>query len=166
MPIVKSVVYADQRLVPSGYGDSNPSASGGAGGISSSVVDMAPILAALNLTAADNPLLAPCEVQAMFQAAAATFTNPAGQMVGMRAHGWDSCNQSNGNWKAQKGGSSAANQSSVAHFANGISMAVAWAHAIVAGDWYPWFPEVIGPANAKDWGTTDLFPTFGMSALS
>ena len=68
--------------------------------------------------------------------------------------------------KAQKGGSWVDAQSGVAHFPNGISMSVVWAHAIVNGDWYPWFPEVIGPATAEDWGTTDLFPTFGMSPLS
>jgi CubicO group peptidase (beta-lactamase class C family) len=166
MPIAKSVVDPDERLVPSGYGDSNFTVSGPAGGISSAVVDMARILAALNLTATDNPLLAPSEIQSMFQAAAATFMNTSGKVQGMRAHGWDSCSQSNGGWLAQKGGSWVDNQSSVAHFPNGISMAVAWAHAVVDGDWYPWFPEVIGPATAKDWGATDLFPTFGMPTLS
>ncbi|HEY6343838.1 MAG TPA: serine hydrolase [Bryobacteraceae bacterium] len=166
MPIANSVIYADQRLVPSGYGDANFSVSSGAGGVSSSVVDMARILAALNLTAADNPLLAPSEIQSMFQAAAATFTNSMGQVQGFRGHGWDSCNQSSGGWQAQKGGSWVDAQSGVAHFPNGISMTVVWAHAIVDGDWYPWFPEVIGPATAEDWGTTDLFPTFGMSPLS
>jgi hypothetical protein len=128
---------------------------------------MARILATLNLSATDNPLLAPSEIQSMFQAAAATFTNATGQEQGMRGHGWDSCEKSNGDWQAQKGGSWVDNQSSVAHFPNGISMAVAWAHAIVRpGDWYPWFPGVIGAATAKDWGATDLFPTFGMSTLS
>ena len=166
MPIAKSVVDPDQRLVPSGYGDANYSVHGADGGISSSVVDMARILAALNLTATDNPLLAPSEIQSMFQAAAATFTNPNGQVQGMRGHGWDSCDKSIGDWQAQKGGSWVDNQSCVAHFPDGISMAVAWAHAIVQGDWYPWFPEVIGPATAKDWGASDLFPTFGMSPLS
>jgi hypothetical protein len=164
MPLAHSVVDADQRLVPSGYGDANYSVVGPDGGISSAVIDMARILAALNLTAANNPMLAPSEIQSMFQAAAA----------GYRAHGWDGCSQSNGGWKAQKGGSWVDNQSCVAHFPNGISMAVAWAHSIVPtgnqypnppGDWYPWFPEVTNPASAQDWGTTDLFPSFGMPSL-
>jgi hypothetical protein len=30
------------------------------------------------------------------------------------------------------------------------------------GDCYPNLPEVITPAENHDWGTTDLFPTFGM----
>jgi CubicO group peptidase (beta-lactamase class C family) len=166
MPIEKSVIYADQRVVPSGYGDTNYSVSSSAGGISSAAVDMARILAALNLSSADNPLLAPSEIQSMFQAAAATFTNTKGQVQGMRAHGWDSCSSSNGGWQAQKGGSWVDCQSSVVHFPNGISMSVAWAHAMVQGDWYQWFPEVIGPATAEDWGATDLFPTFGMPTLS
>ena len=166
MPVVKSVIYADQRLVPSGYGDTNFSISSSAGGISSAAVDMARILAALNLSAPDNPLLAPSEIQSMFQAAAATFTNTSGQVQGMRAHGWDSCTGSIGSWQAQKGGSWVDCQSCVAHFPNGISMSVAWAHSIVQSDWYPWFPEVIGPATAEDWGATDLFPAFGMPSLS
>ena len=102
----------------------------------------------------------------MFQAAAATFTNTSGQVQGMRAHGWDSCTGSIGSWQAQKGGSWVDCQSCVAHFPNGISMSVAWAHSIVQSDWYPWFPEVIGPATAEDWGATDLFPAFGMPSLS
>jgi CubicO group peptidase (beta-lactamase class C family) len=156
MPIVNSVVDADQRLVPSGYGDANFAVSTGGGGISSSVVDMARILAALNLTAVNNPLLAPSEIQSMFQAAAA----------GDRAHGWDSCTQSSGGWQAQKGGSWVDNQSCVSVWPDGMSMSVAWAHAVVDGDWYPWFPEVRTAFTSHNWGATDLFPTFGMPALS
>ena len=156
MPIVNSVVDPDQQLVPSGYGDANFSVSTGGGGISSSVVDMARILAALNLTATNNPLLAPSEIQSMFQAAAA----------GDRAHGWDTCTQSNGGWLAQKGGSWVDNQSCVSVWPDGMSMAVAWAHAIVDGNWYPWFPGVRTAFTSQDWGTADLFPGFGMPALS
>jgi hypothetical protein len=87
MPIRSSVVYPDQRLVPSGYGDWGPTVTAPAGGISSAVVDMARILAALNLTAADNPLLAPSEIESMFQAATATVTLPNGNVSGMRGHG-------------------------------------------------------------------------------
>lgn len=162
MPIYKSVVDRDQRLVPAGYGDLNFGVAGPAGGISSAAVDMARILAALNLTATDNPMLAPSEIKAMFQASAATFTNPftnpPGQVTTMRGHGWDYCtSESGGGWYAQKGGSEDDNQSCVRHSTNGISMAVAWAHSVVAGNWYPDFPEVINTAIAHDWGTTDLF---------
>jgi hypothetical protein len=45
---------------------------------------------------------------------------------------------------------------------NGISMAIAFAHNDAAGGCYPNFPEVITPGENHDWGTTDLFPTFGM----
>jgi hypothetical protein len=166
MPIRSSVVYPDQRLVPSGYGDWGPTVTAPAGGISSAVVDMARILAALNLTAADNPLLAPSEIESMFQAATATVTLPNGNVSGMRGHGWDYCTSEPGNgWYAQKGGSLAGDQSCVRHSTNDISMAVAWGHSIVDGDWYPDFPEVITPAIAQNWGTTDLFPTFGMPGL-
>jgi CubicO group peptidase (beta-lactamase class C family) len=167
MPIRPSVVYPDQRLVPSGYGDWGPATvTAPAGGISSAVVDMARILAALNLTAADNPLLAPNEIESMFQAATATVTLPNGSVSGMRGHGWDYCSSEPGNgWYAQKGGSLAGDQSCLRHSTNDISMAVAWGHSIVDGDWYPDFPEVIKPAIAQNWGSTDLFPTFGMPSL-
>jgi CubicO group peptidase (beta-lactamase class C family) len=174
MPIANSTVDSDQRLVPSGYGDGgNPAVTAPAGGISSAVIDMARVLAALNLSAADNPLLAPSEIESMFQAATATVTLPNGTVSGMRGHGWDGCQpQPNGGWDAQKGGSWVDNQSCV-HYkthdlsnnTDGISMAVAWAHSVTAGDWYPNFPEVIAPAEAHDWGTTDLFHTFGMPSL-
>jgi CubicO group peptidase (beta-lactamase class C family) len=178
MPIVQSVVDADQRLVPAGYGDNNYSVTGPAGGISSAVIDMARILAALNLSAADNPLLAPAEITAMFTAATATVTLPPPKgTVGMRGHGWDGCSaEPGGGFYAQKGGEENDNQSCVRFSANGISMAVAWAHWEVDGDprttpskswdWYPDFPDVITPAENHDWGGTDLFPAFGMPTLT
>ena len=178
MKIVQSVVDADQRLVPAGYGDQNYSVTGPAGGISSAVVDMARILAALNLSAADNPLLAPAEITAMFNAATATVTLPDGTVTGIRGHGWDGCStEPGGGFYAQKGGQENDNQSCVRFSANGISMAVAWAHWEVDGDprttpskswdWYPDFPDVITPAeNHGDWGGTDLFPAFGMPTLT
>jgi CubicO group peptidase (beta-lactamase class C family) len=167
MPIRSSVVYPDQRLVPSGYGDWGPAAvTAPAGGISSAVIDMARILAALNLTAADNPLLVPSEIVSMFQAATATVKLPDGTVSGMRGHGWDYCaSEPNNGWYAQKGGSGDGDQSCVRHSTNDISMAVAWAHSVVDGNWYPNFPEVITPAIGHDWGTTDLFPAFGMPSL-
>jgi CubicO group peptidase (beta-lactamase class C family) len=171
MPLANSVVDADQRLVPSGYGDTDFNLVGAGGGISSAVVDMARILAALNAT--DNALLPPSEIQSMFEAASATI-NIGGTVQSMRGHGWDDCFQSNGGWQAQKGGNWVDNQASVARWPNGISMAVAWAHAQVlngaAADgayaWYPWFPAVFNAATSQDWGSTDLFPTFGMPTLS
>ena len=166
MPLANSVVDPDQHLIPSGYGDANYAVVGPAGGISSSILDMARILAALNLTASDNPLLDPSEINGLFQAAAATYTNTQGRTAGMRAHGWDYCNsEPNGGWYAQKGGSWVDNQSCLRYSTNDISMAVAWAHSVVGGDWYPNFPEVITPATAQDWGIKDLFPTFGMPSL-
>jgi CubicO group peptidase (beta-lactamase class C family) len=169
MPIARSVLDPDQRLVSSGYGDGNFTVGAGAGGISSAVVDMARILAALNVTSTDNPLLAPSEINAMFQAATASIT-VGGQTQSMRAHGWDFCMaKSNGGWYAQKGGSWVDAQSCVRFHgqnqSDDICMAVAWAHSVTAGDWYPDFPEVTQPAITQDWGTTDLFPTFGMPSL-
>jgi CubicO group peptidase (beta-lactamase class C family) len=166
MPILASVMDADQRQVPAGYGNANFPVVAAAGGISSAVVDMVRILAALNLTAPDNPLLAPSEINAMFNAATATITRKNGTVTGMRGHGWDSCSpQSGGGFYAQKGGLWHDDQSCVRHSPNDISMAVAWGHWLTGGDWYPDFPEVINAAAAHDWGTTDLFPTFGMPSL-
>jgi hypothetical protein len=102
----------------------------------------------------------------MFQAATATVTLPNGNLSGIRGHGWDSCNsEPNNGWYAQKGGSGAGDQSYVHLSTNDISMAVAWAHSVVDGDWYPNFPEVVTAAIAQNCGTTDLFPTFGMPGL-
>jgi hypothetical protein len=84
----------------------------------------------------------------------------------MRGHGWDYCtSEPNAGWYAQKGGLENDNQSVLRYSTNDISMALAWAHWPTGGDWYPDFPEVIGPATKQDWGSTDLFPSFGMPRL-
>jgi hypothetical protein len=94
----------------------------------------------------------------------------AGVWEPMSAHGWDFCMaKPNGGWYAQKGGSWVDAQSCVRFHgqnqSDDICMAVAWAHSVTAGDWYPDFPEVTQPAITQDWGTTDLFPTLGMPSL-
>jgi CubicO group peptidase (beta-lactamase class C family) len=166
MPIVQSVLDPTQPLVPWEYGSRNLEVTAPAAGISSAVVDMARILAAFSLTAADNPLLAPAEITAMMTAAA-TFTNTNGQVSGMRVHGWDSANiEPNGGWYAEKGGLIFDAQSCLHLSTNDISMSVVWGHWPIGGDWYPDFPEVINAAKAQNWGSADLFPTFGMPSLT
>jgi CubicO group peptidase (beta-lactamase class C family) len=167
MPIVQSVLDPIQPLVPWEYGSRNFEVTAPAGGISSAAVDMARILAALSLTAADNPMLAPAEITAMITAATATFTNTNGQVSGMRGHGWDSANaEPSGGWYAEKGGLIFDAQSCLHLSTNDISMSVLWGHWPVGGDWYPDFPEVINAAKAQNWGSADLFPTFGMPSLT
>ncbi|MBV9363322.1 MAG: serine hydrolase [Solirubrobacterales bacterium] len=167
MPIVPSVLDPAQPLVPWEYGSRNFEVTAPAGGISSAVVDMARILAAFSLMAADNPMLAPAEITAMMTAATATFTNTSGQVSGMRAHGWDAAAaEPNGGWYGQKGGLIFDAQSCLHLSTDDISMSVVWGHWPTGGDWYPDFPEVINTAKTQNWGSTDLFPTFGMPSLA
>jgi CubicO group peptidase (beta-lactamase class C family) len=177
IPLVPSQIIPGQPLQPFGY-DNNFAISAGAGGLASSVIDMARVLAALNDTSPDNPLLDPSEIIAMFQAAAQTLPDANGNQVGLRAHGWDHCcpektggvqlkGSTPSAWYAQKGGSYAGAGATLRHSTTGISMALLLAHQPIGqqGQSYPDFPAVIHAAEGQDWGDTDLFPQFGMDSL-
>jgi CubicO group peptidase (beta-lactamase class C family) len=159
----ESVVDADRRLRTTGYGGFwNLERDDGGGGLSGSVVDVARLLAMLDIRDR-NPVLRPETIANLFTLAAAA----------PRGHGFDSAQVvSSGEYYGQKGGDiPESNQNCVRYRTNDLSMVVCWnRHDIGEGSggdnwWYPDFPAVLDVARSTDWGSSDLFPTFGMPTL-
>jgi CubicO group peptidase (beta-lactamase class C family) len=159
-----SVVEPDRRLRASGFGGFwNLERDDAAGGLSGAVVDVARLLAMLNVRTG-NPILQPAAIANLF-----TLASAGG------GHGFDKArvdNAASGNFYGMKGGSlPESSQNCVRYQTDDISMVVCWnRHDIgegVAGDnwWYPEFPAVLGAARAYSWGSSDLFPGFGMATF-
>jgi hypothetical protein len=94
----------------------------------------------------------------MFQAASQSF----------RGHGWDGMTAlAGGGYMGQKGGLLGSSQNSIYYTSGKLSFVVCWNHnPVSSGNWYPNFPAVVTAANAHDWGSTDLFPQYGMPSFS
>ena len=164
-----SVVEPDRRLRASGFGGSfNPERDDSAGGLSGAVVDVARLLAMLDVRTG-NPVLQPASIANLF-----TLASAGG------GHGFDSASvldAAHRKFYGMKGGSlGESSQNCVRYQTDDISMVMCWnRHDIgegVAGDnwWYPDFPAVLAAARSYSWSSSDLFPSFGMptfgSALS
>jgi len=162
--IGQSVVDPDRRLRASGYGGWwNLERDDGGGGLSGSVVDVARLLAMLDIRTS-NPVLQPAAISKLFALAAANG-----------GHGFDSAqiiDATKGVYYGMKGGSiPESNQNCVRYQTDDYSMVVCWNRSDIgegaAGDgwWYPNFPAVLGIARSSTWGRGDLFPGFGMPTL-
>jgi CubicO group peptidase (beta-lactamase class C family) len=159
-----SMVDPDRRLRASGYGGFwNLERDDAGGGLSGSVVDVARLLAMLDVRTA-NPVLTPAAIANLFTLAAAGG-----------GHGFDSAqvvNATNGDYYGMKGGSlPESSQNCVRYRTDDFSMVVCWNRSDIAegaggdGWWYPDFPAVLGAARSATWGPGDLFPGFGMPTL-
>ncbi len=158
-----SMVDPDRRLRGSGYGGFwNLERDDAGGGLSGAVVDVARLLAMLDIRVG-NPVLQSATIANLFTMAAA-----AG------GHGMDSgsvLDAAAGNYYGMKGGSlPESSQNCVRYQTNDISMVVCWNRSDITeggndGWWYPDFPAVLNAARAHTWGSTDLFPTFGMPSF-
>lgn len=75
-------------------------------------------------------------------------------------------NEINGRYYGQKGGDLVTSQN-VLQFNGEWGFIANWAGRVVepGTHWYPNFPELMRVATKVDFGTTDLFPNFGMAAL-
>lgn len=160
-----SVVDPDRRLRASGYGGYwNLERNDGGGGLSGSVVDLARVLAMLDVRTS-NPVLNPDAIKRLFKLAAAGG-----------GHGFDSAridNAARGEYYGMKGGDiPESNQNCVRYQTADYSMVVCWNRSDIGegsgGDawWYPDFPAVLGIARTARWSSTDLFPKFGMPTLA
>jgi CubicO group peptidase (beta-lactamase class C family) len=158
-----SMVDADRRWRGSGYGGFwNLERDDAGGGLSGAVVDVARLLAMLDVRVG-NPVLRPATIANLFTMAAA-----AG------GHGFDTGavqDAAAGHYYGMKGGSLPGSSQNCARYqTNDFSMVVCWNRSDIAeggsdGWWYPDFPAVLNAARAHSWGTSDLFPTFGMPSF-
>jgi CubicO group peptidase (beta-lactamase class C family) len=161
----QSVVEPDRPLRASGFGGVwNFERDDSAGGLSGAVIDVARQLAMLDVRSG-NPVLQPASITDLFTLAATGG-----------GHGFDSAtviDAARGNFYGMKGGSlPESSQNCVRYQSDDISMVVCWnRHDIgegMAGDrwWYPDFPAVLDAASAYSWGSSDLFPFFGMPTFA
>jgi CubicO group peptidase (beta-lactamase class C family) len=159
-----SVVEPDRRLRASAYGGWwNLERDDSGGGLSGSVVDVARLLAMLDIRTG-NPVLQPAAIANLFTLAAT-----------MGGHGFDSAqviDAANGIYYGMKGGDiPESNQNCVRYQTNDYSMVVCWNRSDIGegalrdGWWYPDFPTVLSIARTTSWGPGDLFPGFGMPSL-
>jgi CubicO group peptidase (beta-lactamase class C family) len=158
-----SMVEPDRRLRASGYGGFwNLERDDGGGGLSASVVDVARLLAMLDIRH-HNPVLKPAAIANLFTLAA------------HGGHGFDSAavlNPTTGVYYGQKGGDiPESNQNCVRYRTDDFSMVVCWNRSDIGegtlgdGWWYPDFPAVLSVARTVRWGRRDLFRQFGMPTL-
>jgi CubicO group peptidase (beta-lactamase class C family) len=159
-----SVVEPDRRLRVSGYGGYwNLERNDGGGGLSASVVDVARLLAMLDVRR-KNPVFTPVQIKSLFQAAAAGG-----------GHGFDYAqidDLAKGEYYGQKGGDIPESNQNVARYrTNDYSMVIAWNRSDITegsgGDswWYPDYPALLSVVRSTPWGAADLFPHFGMASF-
>jgi CubicO group peptidase (beta-lactamase class C family) len=159
-----SVVDPDRRLRAWGYGGFwNLERDDAGGGISASVVDVARLLAMLDIRTS-NPVLEPATIASLFGLAAAGG-----------GHGFDAAaviDAAAGSYYGMKGGSLPESSQNCARYMTGdYSMVICWNRSDIGegaggdGWWYPDFPAVLNAARASSWTAGDLFPQFGMPTM-
>jgi CubicO group peptidase (beta-lactamase class C family) len=162
--VYPSVMTPDQPLVPSGYGNYELQIAQGSGGLSGATTDIARLIAIL-IDQNDNPALNRGTLVGMLSDGAALTA--AG--MGRAGYGLDSARDLGaGNFYGQKGGL-ITNAASVLQFNGQWGFALCWGGPAqlpnITPSWYPDYPAVMNIAQNVDWGTTDLFPYFGMPSL-
>jgi hypothetical protein len=160
----QSVMTNNRPLVPVGYGDEHYEVTEGSGGLSGAVVDVARLLAAMNARPY-TPLGRPA-VESLLQEA----VKPG------KGHGFDWLAGAVGKRHGPKGGLLQTSQSGVWYQEDGLSSVIVWNGIHTGKDlswdlngddvgWYPRFDKVLDAAAKVNWGTTDLFPQYGMDPL-
>ena len=163
LPVAPSMVLPDRRLMSSAYGGFwNLERDDAGGGLTGSVVDVARLLAMLDVRT-NNPVLTAATIGTLFSNAAAHG-----------GHGFDTAvvfNATAGTFYGMKGGDlPESSQNGVRYQTGDLSMVVCWNRSDIAeggsdGWWYPDYPAVLTIARAQSWPTTDLFPGSGMPSL-
>lgn len=167
--VAPSLQTPDQPLVASGYGDYELAITQGAGGLSAATTDLARLIAIL-IDQNDNPALKRATITAMLSAASALAAAGSGTPGWRAGYGLDwAAYQGGGSFYGQKGGL-INDAASVFQFDDQWGFALCWGSSGFAGNnfpgpVYPNYPAVMNIAKNTNWGTTDLFPQFGMSSL-
>lgn len=167
--IGRSVVEEDHRLRASGFGGSdNFERDDGCGGLTGATVDVARLLAMLDVRT-NNPVLSESTIKQLFEMAAPFPPTEPG------AHGFDTAIVLDAlakKYYGMKGGAlGESSQNCVRYQTGDISMVICWnRHDIMEGSardswWYPDFPAVLNAARVNAWGTSDLFPVYGMPSF-
>ncbi len=158
-----SAVHNDRRLVPVAYGYDNYEVYGGAGGLSSAVIDVARMGAMLNCRRR-NPVFSISELDALIDSA--QVATSAGSDKGY--YGFDAVVEDHevGLVRANKGGGLSAVGAGLWGHIGGRFIAIARNGEKVAGAPEAWNTEIDAIAATVDWGDGDLFAGFGMPSLT
>jgi len=161
LAVAKSINSNDQPLVATGYGDYPLANTQGCGGLYAAAPDLARLVAVL-IDPKDTAALKRRTLNEM-------LTNAANvREAGQRRAGYgldDARNQGNDRFYGQKGGL-IANAASVFQFDGDSGFVALWGSTAYRGNRvYPDFHGVMDTARELNWGSTDLFPEFGMRSL-
>jgi CubicO group peptidase (beta-lactamase class C family) len=157
-----SLMTPDQPLVPYVYGYPNVENTPGAGGLSAAVTDVARLIATFNV-AGDTPILKESTRSTMLQNAAYATAHYGSHGY----YGFDAVqliDQAKGYYSANKGGALFTSDNAYYFWMGGISFVICENGHGSIGD-NPLVSGLEAAANAQDWGTTDLFPVYGMPSL-
>jgi CubicO group peptidase (beta-lactamase class C family) len=165
LSVDRSVMSDLQPLVPLGYGTEHYEKQEGSGGLSAAATDIARLIAILMLQN-DSPAMKRSTIDLMLNNAVA-----AQMKFGSRAgHGFDGVRaQANNRFYGQKGGSLETSR-------NVLQFNGDWGficNRTASAEWtpdgkgiYPDFPALMDIAKNVSWGSGDLFPNYGMPALT
>jgi CubicO group peptidase (beta-lactamase class C family) len=157
----------DRPLVAQQYGAWSMENFDGSGGLSSSVVDVARLVASLSLRKG-NPILSEQMLVTWLNntvKATQTLTGPAKHGF----HGFDGMvapDAKNHVYQGGKGGWLPSHQSGASFTTGGLSYIIAINGNTKPGVTVEWEPEVRAIAEKQNWGTTDLFPQYGMPTFT
>lgn len=161
-----SVKAPAKPVVPYQYGQHDYELFDGCGGLSSAVVDVARLIAMFN-DRSGNPVLNAASIDELFTAAAQASSTLSGPDA-HGYHGFDSAavvDAEDHSYRGGKGGWLPGLGTSHSFVTGGFGFVVAAnGNGRVGG---PKWLDLVGPAaKAHNWSDTDLFPSFGMPALT
>jgi CubicO group peptidase (beta-lactamase class C family) len=161
LQVAPSQMSPDQPLVPSEYGTEQIEIMEGGGGLTGAATDIARLIAIL-ISTKDNPAMKRSTLTSMLSDGATM--SAAG--MGRAGYGFDYVSKQAGDsFYGQKGGS-LASSGNVLELNGQWGFTMSWGgKAYAATSWYPDYPSVMNIAKSTDWGSTDLFPQFGMPSL-
>lgn len=156
----RSVMSNDQPMVPGMYGDRNLWNEGADGGLSTSAVDYARLIAALNVST-NNPILSRASLNSMLQLAKANYDAHTTASDRRAGYGFDSMTKDNlGRFTGFKGGYLFSSQNGLYFTLDGTSLIMNLNGTNVD------FSPVANAVFSLDWSKTgDLFPQFGMPSF-
>lgn len=161
-----SIRAANSALVPWQYGVDDYEMFDGSGGLSAAPTDLARLVAALSLRS-NNPVLSSTTLDAMLNNAVTAGKTLKGSDA-RAGHGLDNAqvlDAANHVYYGDKGGWMPSNQSMVMFVTGGLSYIFSMNGNTQDDATEDWFAGVRTAAEAQSWGSTDLFPQFGMPAF-
>jgi CubicO group peptidase (beta-lactamase class C family) len=167
LAVSPSIRTSARPPVANQYGGFDAEILGACGGLSVAAVDLARLAASLNVSTNNSPLDADTVDQWLSNAkqATSTLTGPAPHGY----HGWDWVHPApagtNG-FSGHKGGLLPGTGTELYYTTGGLSYVFLLGACSRPGNKVGWYDPLKDAAEAHDWGTTDLFPQYGMPSFT